>query len=385
MNNEASVSPINASLRIPELDGLRGLAIALVLSRHYFDNLLTAKKYSVAYVLLAAVRLSWSGVDLFFVLSGFLIGGILLDSRNSPKYFGTFYFRRACRILPAYFVVCVWAWAAPALWNWPQLPSVSWLFQPLLPWFSYFTYTQNFWMARRAIFGATGIGITWSLAVEEQFYMTLPVAIRYLKPRLLTFALIAGAIAAPVLRIALRLKFPHQYLAQYVLMPCRADALLLGVLCAVLVRKESGWKFVTSRRRILWWAFAALVPGLLWLIWGYQGPYSLRMISLGYTWLALFYAIFLLLGISNPESILSQALRLRPLRWLGSIAYGVYLWHLVFLGLCVGLIRGHYIWIRDFGDLGAVLLALGLTLGTCALSWKYFEKPFVRLGHRAKY
>jgi peptidoglycan/LPS O-acetylase OafA/YrhL len=88
------------SVRVPALDGLRGVAILLVLLRHSFFGL--ESQSSLLSAFLAAGRLTWSGVDLFFVLSGFLIGGILLDARKSPRYFSTFYIRRAYRILPLY-------------------------------------------------------------------------------------------------------------------------------------------------------------------------------------------------------------------------------------------------------------------------------------------
>ena len=90
--------------RIPELDGLRGIAIALILILHYFVVNIKADLGSTLAYFLACFRLTWSGVDLFFVLSGFLIGGILLDNRESTNYFRVFYVRRTCRIFPLYYV-----------------------------------------------------------------------------------------------------------------------------------------------------------------------------------------------------------------------------------------------------------------------------------------
>ena len=97
------------SVRIPALDGLRGIAILLVLLRHAIFGVTSVQGIEAhsrfASFVIACGQLSWSGVDLFFVLSGFLIGGILLDARSSPRYFQTFYIRRAYRILPLYFLV----------------------------------------------------------------------------------------------------------------------------------------------------------------------------------------------------------------------------------------------------------------------------------------
>src|SRR6266446_4286628 len=93
-----------SSLRVPELDGLRGIAILLVIVWHYAVELFAREPGSTAAYGLAVLRLSWSGVDLFFVLSGFLIGGILIDNRGARNYFRVFYFRRVCRIVPLYYL-----------------------------------------------------------------------------------------------------------------------------------------------------------------------------------------------------------------------------------------------------------------------------------------
>src|SRR6202022_4240957 len=102
---ESKGLPVNLRGRIPELDGLRGVAIAMVVAHHYFLEPIQASPGTWLSHVQAVGRLAWSGVDLFFVLSGFLIGGILLDARDSPRYFGTFYRRRFARILPLYVVV----------------------------------------------------------------------------------------------------------------------------------------------------------------------------------------------------------------------------------------------------------------------------------------
>jgi peptidoglycan/LPS O-acetylase OafA/YrhL len=140
-NGSASSAALTSSARIPALDGVRGLAILLVLLCHTVFDLRPASRGLTH--LLAIGRLSWSGVDLFFVLSGFLIGGILLDVRD--YYFKTFYVRRAYRILPLYA-------AMMALFSIRFLPA-AWMPRGMgafsespIPWLSYLTFTQNFWM-----------------------------------------------------------------------------------------------------------------------------------------------------------------------------------------------------------------------------------------------
>ena len=186
-------------------------------------------------IFLSLGRLSWSGVDLFLVLSGFLIGGILLDAKDSPRYFTTFYLRRAYRILPIYGVVV-------GIYSLRYLPvSVlhSWAGSAAIPFGAYPTFTQNFWMASRGTFGPVSMAVTWSLAVEEQFYLTAPLIVRRLSRKRLVYMLAAIVFLAPILRVLLVFTFHQDCLAAYVLMPCRADALCLGMLSAILVRDAS--------------------------------------------------------------------------------------------------------------------------------------------------
>ena len=154
------------SKRIPALDGLRGIAILLVLMYHSVCRGRSRLPWPVH----AAGRLTWTGVDLFFVLSGFLIGGILLDAKASPRYFNTFYIRRVYRIFPLYFLVTGFVLLLyarfhlqPAEWHGP------------LPWLRYLTFTAN------AVYpGITDLGMMWSLCIEEQFYLVIPFVIRFL-------------------------------------------------------------------------------------------------------------------------------------------------------------------------------------------------------------
>ena len=124
-------------------------------------------------------------------------------------------------------------------------------------------------------------------------------------------------------------------------MPCRADSLLMGVLCALLARDLRAREFLVSRGRLLWAAFVILTGGTAWLALRHPEPWSLQMETLGYTWLAMFYAYLLLLTVSQPHSLMSKLIfRIPAMRWLDSIAYGVYLFHFWVLVLCVGFLRG---------------------------------------------
>ncbi len=377
------------SQRIPALDGVRGIAILLVLLRHSIFAMESAiggpPATGFLAWFLAAGQLTWSGVDLFFVLSGFLIGGILLDARNSSRYFQTFYFRRFYRILPLYFVV-----VAMFLFQhlpWFALIAKAGRFQPLeIPWWAYATFTQNFWMAYLGTFGLNSAAITWSLAIEEQFYLTIPWIIRKVRLRFLSAVLVAVVIGAPLVRLALRsLLGDHGGIACYVLTPARADGLSLGVLCALMVRRERVWDWLVARKNWLRVSFGLLFCGIVFMTWRQYDAFSAAMTSWGYSWLALFYAAFLLLAVVDSGGWLERILRNPALTKLGTLAYCLYLIHISVMQSVRHPLNSwlrsspHVAWI-----LGGILGAAASVL-MASLSWKYFEKPLLRRGHRYQY
>jgi peptidoglycan/LPS O-acetylase OafA/YrhL len=184
-----------APARIPELDGLRGLAILLVILCHYVGNSNHLPLGFWRHLALSAFSADWSGVDLFFVLSGFLIGGILLDARNSPQYFRAFYMRRVFRILPIYYLwTLLFAFLViAALVFFPgrfPVSSADLLQVPL-----HLLFWQNMHYSLSP-FQWIWFGVTWSLAVEEQFYLVAPPLIRFLSLRALIYALACGILLA---------------------------------------------------------------------------------------------------------------------------------------------------------------------------------------------
>jgi peptidoglycan/LPS O-acetylase OafA/YrhL len=373
----------NFKRRIPELDGLRGIAILQVIYWHYIEP------GQIPRYLSAFGRLTWSGVDLFFVLSGFLIGGILLDARTSKNFFKTFYVRRFYRILPLYIFLLLALWLGVSLSTGTENPALSWLFFYLpIPWYFCATLTQNFWSAYHGTLGGPPfLSPTWSLAIEEQFYLMLPCVIRFLKPSRLPYFLAAVIVIAPLLRTVLYLAYdvPGGW-AGYVLMPCRADALMLGVGAALLVRSRAGWNYLVTHRRVMNLILGILFLGMVWAAHKkWLNVTTFEMSSFGYTWVALFYLSVLLIAVSQPTHLISRALRNRALRGIGIIAYGAYLFHIPVEGLCYALLRGHNVPPTNAADFATSFLAFGLTLIFAAVSWFYFEKPLVRRGHRYKY
>jgi peptidoglycan/LPS O-acetylase OafA/YrhL len=376
------------SARIPVLDGLRGIAILLVLLRHAVFGVSSVQGIEshsrLAFVFLAAGQLSWSGVDLFFVLSGFLIGGILLDARRSPRYFRTFYIRRAYRILPLYFLVIGLSLLPHLLAQFS--PARAARMSPLpIPWWSYATFMQNFWMAHLGVFGPSGIGITWSLAIEEQFYLTIPLLIRNVRPRNLLIVLVMVIACAPWLRILLHSSMTYPGLASYVLMPTRADALCLGVLAALLVRNLAFWNWLQSNRPILWSATALFFVGVAYVTWQGYDALSFPTTTWGFSWLAVFYTCILLIAISTSDGVVSRILQNQSLMRLGTLAYCSYLVHVAIMNALRHPLKAHFPQFPVAAWLVGGILGIALTLTVATLSYKYFERPLLRRGHRYSY
>ncbi len=226
--------------------------------------------------------------------------------------------------------------------------------------------------------------VTWSLAVEEQFYLTIPFLIRYCSRRRLAVLLSGVVIASAVLRVVLQ-HFPHGAFSSYVLMPCRADALCIGVLAAIFVRNPNGWRLLLSRRKWLRIVTLTLLAGVIYMTWMRYDPFTPPMNTYGYTWLALFYGCCLLLAISARKGVMKKALSDRRFIWLGTLAYCAYLIHWPFI------IAGRQFFesgLKISGTTGWFLggmLGVAATLLTAALSWKFFEKPLLKIGHRQTY
>jgi peptidoglycan/LPS O-acetylase OafA/YrhL len=382
---KAELQPsLDFSRRIPELDGLRGVAIGMVMFVHYVSFAIVARPPALlAYVNIMA-RPMWSAVDLFFLLSGFLIGGNLLDSRASAKYFSTFYVRRFCRVLPVYFVFIFLVWIAYTVVYSRVGAPLDWVFAGRLPWYSYLSFAQNLWMANRNSSGAIILAITWAFAVEVQFYMVVPALIRFVRRSALPYLFLAGFVIAPLVRLFIVYRFRSNLWATYVLLPCRMDSLSLGVLCAYFLREPDVWNWLMNRRRSVSIVFLMLLAGIPPLNTG-GVPVTLLWITIGYGWMSAFYATAMILALTPPRSFLSRALRWRWLTGLGRISYGVYLFHYGVYGLCVWLLTGHGSVLQNWKDFGVILLAVAISITIGKLSWEYFERPIVRWSHTWRY
>ncbi|WP_284666444.1 acyltransferase [Myxococcus sp. SDU36] len=171
---------------LPVLDGLRGVAVLMVISYHSLTGLRSASLGSL-------FQVGWAGVDLFFVLSGFLITRILVQTRARGGYFRTFYARRALRIWPLYFLVLVFTFGVMGR----LLPALA-FDTHRYAWTTYALYLQNLWMTD---FGPAPINVTWSLAIEEQFYLVWPLLVFFLRNGQLRALLWACVLLSPAARL----------------------------------------------------------------------------------------------------------------------------------------------------------------------------------------
>jgi peptidoglycan/LPS O-acetylase OafA/YrhL len=311
---------------------VRGLAITLVVAFHWFG-----------------LPFGWVGVDLFFILSGYLIGGILIDNRNSASYFSTFYARRALRILPLYLLFLV---------------VTRLLFGLSLPIWHYLTFTQNLAWERSGLLGAGATGLTWSLAVEEQFYLLLPVLVRTVTNQVLLRISVGLILVAPACRWLLVRDIGMN--APYVLLPGRMDTLFAGVLIACIVRHPEMRRLVQRRLRLVQILSGGAFAGFITLgsVLGFT-PVSLPMYLLGDLLVTLTFGF----GLTAVVVVEDSAFRHKMLGAVGVGAYSIYLCHQSMLFGAVTVLGA---------GCAALLAAI---IGTIVLSlacWLLLERPLIR-------
>ena len=374
---------VSLATRLPELDAVRGLAIVLVLLWHYGACQIEHNPGTALNFIRQALRICWSGVDLFFVLSGFLIGGILIENRESQNYFRVFYLRRACRIFPLYYAWLAIAGVLLALGWHHRVPT---LFADRAPFWSYLTYTQNFIYAGQGTLGSPWLGVTWSLAVEEQFYLLLPLFVRVVAAERLVYCLVLLVLAAPVFRLFFWYFMPNPGMAGFVLLPCRWDALLMGVLGASLVRKPG---FIQAMRRNEWFLYVllgVLAVGITILRVAKQGnPIYLGTQTIGFLWLAMFYLGIILLSLYSANHWVKRASRAGWLQRMGGISYAVYLFHQPVSWLFHQVLWQDEPRLTTLPRFATTCCALGCTLLLASLSWRVFESKCVSWGRKFSY
>jgi peptidoglycan/LPS O-acetylase OafA/YrhL len=238
-------------------------------------------------------------------------------------------------------------------------------------------------MAFVGSFGLAFLSPAWSLAVEVQFYLTAPLVVRCLNRCTLAKVLLTVIMVAPLLRIWAHLMFRDGSLAALVLMPCRADAICLGVLCALAFRTPALWRRVDAQRLVLLWTTGGMAALLIWLAFNPR-PFRGAMLTGGYSLVACFYACCLLLALTS-KGIARRFLSLQPLTRLGTIAYCSYLLHLLLIDGCRSLFGAWFHSESSRLQLVSGLVGIGLTILIAITSWQFFESPLLRRGHAYHY
>jgi peptidoglycan/LPS O-acetylase OafA/YrhL len=334
--------------RIPQLDVVRGIAILIVMVHNASHNLLTLPFQGLW-------EYGWMGVDLFFVLSGFLITGILFDSKQTEGYFKNFYARRCLRIWPLYYSVLFLMFVVIPLLR----PSIGALvIVRSTPRWSYLFYLQNFLVPHPT--GSVGpLGTTWSLAIEEQFYLVWAVVVRFCSYSQLRWSAITVICLSPLVRGFLLLHHVNLYPNVF----CRLDGLMAGGLVALGVRAKT-FRPVNYLKAAWIGLFLSLALAFV------SETLKARWITFSFSSLA--SAAFVYLALFATQRWFRKVMTNRVLAYTGTISYGLYLLHkLPFDAEQIFRLGRHPVL--------ELLAGLAASYAIATLSWFIFEKPFLKL------
>jgi len=340
--------------RNPRLDGVRGLAVLLVMLYHttHYGGAQSAGAVALTFV----PAMGWSGVDLFFVLSGFLITGILLRAKPHGSYFGAFYARRVLRIFPLYYAFIAFFFLVVPHIEIFSYVDFFWFPEAERETIWYWTYLSNIQVALRGIWQHQILAITWSLAIEEHFYLFWPAVVWWVDERWLPWVCCGMVACALALRAGL-LVAGADPLVPYVLTPCRLDPLAVGAWLAVMARRPGGldrfsrWAGPACLSALT--AFGALYAWVRFATGSSVAPlvtYEQRQIAilgfvhepwiqtLGFTLLAMAYGALVVWVITARGGALrARFFEFRPLCSLGKYSYSMYLVHVFVALLVLGL------------------------------------------------
>jgi peptidoglycan/LPS O-acetylase OafA/YrhL len=376
---------VRRQAHLPALDGLRGIAILLVVLLHGTEAL--NRVQPVERSVLAVTNVGYTGVDLFFVLSGFLITGLLLDAKGAPGYFRNFYARRVLRIFPLYYTYLILIFVLLPLLP-VTLPATYSELHAHQAW--YWTYLSNVFNAANSGWRVDGAltGHFWSLAVEEQFYFIWPAVVLALSPKALRNACLAIIMGAPLLRLGLRLA-DVTAVAPLVLTVCRVDTLAIGALIALAIRQPSTLPLLRRAALPALGATALVLAGIgAWR--GGFGQFEIVNGTIGFSVWAAFYGAGLTTAVLRPvrAAWVASWLSARWLRMFGKYSYAIYVFHRPLCGLAEWGIPTPRM--RDaMGSIGAgvafvCVILLASTVAARA-SWWLFESRFLKLKDRFQY
>jgi len=376
----AGTPPASSHERLLPLDGVRGFAILIVVL-HNAGWIAGESEQFLLKLAGAGTAAGWVGVQLFFVLSGFLITGILLDTRHKARYFQSFYLRRTLRIFPLYYAFLALTVLVGPLVAW----SPAWVEMVRLHHWPYWFYIQN-WAAPFEV-QITGLSHLWSLAVEEQFYLVWPLVVLLLNRRGVIGLSLLMIVGTPLLRLGMRLAGMPEYSA-YMFTVARWDALAAGALIAALLRSPDG-RAALAR----WQAPAAILAGVgLFVVVVVQRGFNSTEIPvqvIGQSVISMLSAYIVLLCVAGGSTAARATQRIFSAGWLrvlGKYSYAMYMFHLPIHQLLepvlVDVVRGEDTPSRLMRLFLYLVLVLGLSLLAAIASWYAIERPFLNLKDR---
>ena len=363
--------------RIVALDGLRGIAILLVLGFHLVEYLPTDRAWRYVH---AAAAPMWVGVDLFFVLSGFLITGVLLDSIGRADYYRRFYVRRSLRIFPLYFAVLAALAILRAVWPSTSIPFVL-RGGSLVP---AATYVTNISLSLPDGFARIPLATFhfWSLAIEEQFYLIWPLLVAVIPRRSLARACVLVAVACLIVRLALGAQGVTG-LALYSLTVTRLDGFAVGGLLAVLTRDAASAAVV--RRLAVPIALTGVLGSAILMGLGGADPLADepgQWVYTSFLFFTLAIAFAGIMGWALTDSIrASSLLSRRSLRFFGTYSYGLYVFHPIVGALAIVLLDALFPRVGELPAAGLLRAGAALVASMLAalVSWRVIERPALAL------